>query len=683
MQALLLCSQAQQSGPHIGYVYPAGGKQDSTFDVVIGGQLLTGVTNVFVSGGGVQASIVDLIRPITGKELNDLRIKADELLARKAVVRNDFKALENFRSFKNAKSDKKDDIAEDKEIQELKKKYADAKWTSEDEKMLAEVRRKISGGIRRPENPSISEIATLRFTISPDASPGDREVRLATFRGLTNPMLFKIGVIPEYSEPAKKSIQQQRTLKDGQTGGFKVLKEKEDTRVTLPSVINGQILEGTVDRYRFEARKGMKLVIISSARELIPYIADAVPGWFQATLALYDASGNEVAYNDDFRFNPDPVLYYEIPADGEYVLAIKDSIYRGREDFVYRITVGEIPFITSIFPLGGSVGTTTKVELTGWNLPVNEITVDNNGKVPGIYPVSLYKNEKVSNFVPFAVDDLPECFEKEPDSQHRTAQAVTLPIIVNGQIDHPNDRDYFKFEGNAGDRIVAEVSARRLNSPLDAMLKFTDASGRQIAVNDDYEDKGSGLETHHADSYLTVTLPSAGTYFVEVVDTQHQGCPDYAYRLRISEPRPDFALRVTPSSVNLRAGGTVPVAVYAVRYDGFTNSIEIALKDAPAGFKLSASTISATQEQAWVTLTAPALAQKQPVELKFEGKSVINDKVVIHPAIPAEDMMQAFFYRHLVPSEEMLVGVGGSSGARLKKSPRKKTAGSSKSNPNK
>jgi hypothetical protein len=35
------------------------------------------------------------------------------------------------------------------------------------------------------------------------------------------------------------------------------------------------------------------------------------------------SSGNEVAYNDDFRFNPDPILYYEIPKEGDYVLEIR------------------------------------------------------------------------------------------------------------------------------------------------------------------------------------------------------------------------------------------------------------------------------------------------------------------------------------------------------------------------
>ena len=69
----------------------------------------------------------------------------------------------------------------------------------------------------------------------------------------------------------------------------------------------------------FIARKGQHLVVAVSARELIPYLADAVPGWFQATLALYDAKGKELAYDDDFRFHPDPVLLCEIPKDGDYV----------------------------------------------------------------------------------------------------------------------------------------------------------------------------------------------------------------------------------------------------------------------------------------------------------------------------------------------------------------------------
>ena len=60
---------------------------------------------------------------------------------------------------------------------------------------------------------------------------------------------------------------------------------------------------------------------------------------------------------------------YKIPEDGQYVIEIKDAIYRGRPDFVYRLAVGELPFVTSIFPLGGRAGTQTTVELRAGTCP--------------------------------------------------------------------------------------------------------------------------------------------------------------------------------------------------------------------------------------------------------------------------------------------------------------------------
>ena len=81
--------------------------------------------------------------------------------------------------------------------------------------------------------------------------------------------------------------------------------------------------------------------------------------------------------------------------------------------------------------------------------------------------------------------------------------------------------------------------------------------------------RAPGLQTHYADSYLRVTLPAAGSYYLYLGDAQHQGGPEYAYRLRLGPPRPDFALRVVPSSLTVRGGMSVPFTVYALRKDGF------------------------------------------------------------------------------------------------------------------
>ena len=94
--------------------------------------------------------------------------------------------------------------------------------------------------------------------------------------------------------------------------------------------------------------------------------------------------------------------------------------------------------------------------------------------------------------MPFALDTLPEVVEKEPNNDLATAQKVTLPVIINGRIDQPDDWDVFQFTGKSNETIVAEVYARRLDSPLDSVLKLTDATGKLLAFNDDREDLDAG-----------------------------------------------------------------------------------------------------------------------------------------------------------------------------------------------
>ena len=610
-------------GPTIGYVYPAGGRQGTTFEVELAGRFLDGVTDVVVSGEGIQATLIEHVKPLNGKQINLLRDRLKELQAKvKPPKKGKGKGGDEAETASEPEAEIDLETLE-KEMAEIKEKLANPKN-------------------RNRSNPQLSEDVILRVKVAADAEPGEREVRLKTAQGLSNPVAFYVGQLPEYSEKETKN-------------------KTEDTQVLseLPLVINGQIMPGDVDRFRLKLSKGTRLVTAASARELTPYLADAVPGWFQATLALYDADGEEVAYVDDYRFNPDPVLFYEIPSDGEYVLEIKDAIYRGREDFVYRITVGEMPFVTSIFPLGGKAGAETTLEMTGWNLPADELKLDAKDKEPGIVPVSLRRDKLVSNRVPFAVDTLPECMEKEGNNNHADAQKIMLPVIVNGRIDKPGDCDVFGFKGNAGDKVVSEVYARRLNSPLDSVLKLTNANGKQLVFNDDHEDKGAGLTTHHADSLLSTTLPADGFYYIHIGDAQTKGGEAYGYRLRISPPRPDFELRVVPSSINARAGSSVPITVYALRKDGFTGDITVTLKDAPKGFTLRGNRVPADKDQVNLALRVPVGPIKKALSLSLEGRAEIQGREVVRPAVPADDMQQAFIYRHLVCAEDLKVAVIG------------------------
>ncbi|HEY3331499.1 MAG TPA: PPC domain-containing protein [Capsulimonadaceae bacterium] len=620
LAAYPLVADAQQIG-HVGYAFPAGARQGATVSVTVGGQFLASAKSVYASGEGVKGTVTGYTQPIKMKEAKALFDQLELAYKRMRAdgVRVGYPSIDN--------------------LPALQRIAKEAGVSDADLQALIVFRRNQKDTKRQP-NMQIAEMVTVEVKVDEHASPGPRDLRLITATGLTNPVRFIVGRLPEFQEATKDDTSNE--LGD-----------------TLPVLINGQVLPGSVDHYTFRATKGMHLVVDMQAQSIIPYLADAVPGWFQGSIALFDPKGEQIAFADHNLFHQDPVFYVEIPADGKYRLDVRDALYRGREDFVYRVTIGETPYLTGIFPLGGPAAAKTDVALYGYNLPEPVIALSPTVN-PGVsLPISLTKGDATSNTQHFAVGRLPEVGEKEPNETLATAQPVTLPIVINGRTGKPRDADVYQFVGKAGDKVVAEVVARRLNSPLDSILVLSDAKGKVIATNDDTDDKGAGLVTHNADSYVSATLPAAGKYYVTVRNTESDGGPLYGYRLRISPPQPGFDLRIVPSAFSGRPNSTVTATVYAIRRDGFAGEITLALKDAPPAFSLGTNTIPAGADKATIQLKLPIATAGKPVRLSMEGTATIDGKPIAHPVVPAEDMMQAFAYRHLVPVDDLLALVIG------------------------
>ena len=76
--------QAPRRKPHIGYLYPAGGQQDSVFRITVGGQNLLGANKAYVSGQGVHAKVIQYYRPVRNIKQEQRR----ELLMRLKEVRD-------------------------------------------------------------------------------------------------------------------------------------------------------------------------------------------------------------------------------------------------------------------------------------------------------------------------------------------------------------------------------------------------------------------------------------------------------------------------------------------------------------------------------------------------------------------------------------------------------------------
>jgi hypothetical protein len=633
-----------QPRPYIGFVYPAGGQQGTTFQIRLGGQGWDDVSEVLVTGTGVAARITDNYRRLDNLEMQLLNEQAS------ALRRTTLSASNRTMLVQMDKESMLSDLATDSPTAKEITPEQSLKETARN--LLEKIEKRTYEYVPTPASAAIASLVLVEVTVAPDAEPGEREVRLVTPRGVSNPLVFYVGQVPEVTKKPMLTATQQVLGKESSALRKRPLGDEQE-QITIPCTVNGQIASGEIHRYHFQALKGQHLVATVLGRQLVPFIADAVPGWFQPVLALYDADGKEVAYDDRYRFKPDPTIFYEVPRDGEYVVAIHDSLYRGREDFVYRITVGELPFITSMFPLGGPVGGPPIPKIKGWNLEGTELTPVAADAGPGVHSLTAGRKGFVSNRVPFALDTLPEVMEQEPNNDQATAQKVTLPVIINGRIGKPDDWDVFEFTGKAGDTVVAEVRARRLDSPLDSVLKLTDGSGKLLAFNDDTEDLGAGINTHQADSYLMTKLPADGTYYVHIGDTARQGGDEYGYRLRLSAPQPDFELRVVPSSLSIRSNSSAPLAVYVMRKDGFTGPIKLSLKDPPPGFSAPPTTLAATQTVGRLNIKTTLLATKEPVTLSVVGSSKIGDQEVAREAVPAEDRMQAFLWRQLVPAKDL------------------------------
>jgi hypothetical protein len=145
---------------------------------------------------------------------------------------------------------------------------------------------------------------------------------------------------------------------------------------------------------------------------------------------------------------------------------------------------------------------------------------------PGVRALRVLTPIGPSDIAWFAVGQWPEVAEKEPNNSREQAQGIRFPVTVSGSVDPGEDVDVFRFNVAAGRTLVFEVQAARLGSALDSILSLEDASGREVALNEDF---------NGPDSLLAFTIPTTGDYFLRLRDLRYQGGGGYTYRLTMGE----------------------------------------------------------------------------------------------------------------------------------------------------
>src|SRR5262249_22250155 len=127
---------------------------------------------------------------------------------------------------------------------------------------------------------------------------------------------------------------------------------------------------------------------------------------------------------------------------------------------------------------------------------------------PGIYRLRLKAAMGTTNSIPFAVTPFTQTTESGRSESLDTAQEVSLPATITGNIGRRGEADYFRFEARAGHLIVFEAVAKAIGSRLNSVVTLFDAEGRRLAVSDDFNGQ--------ADSLLGYAFKEAGKYVVSI-----------------------------------------------------------------------------------------------------------------------------------------------------------------------
>ena len=343
----------------------------------------------------------------------------------------------------------------------------------------------------------------VTVTIAPDCRLGEHAFRVRTATGISEVRTFWVGALPvvEDVEPNSDFDKPQP--------------------IALNVTVHGVVTAEDQDYFVVECKKGQRLSVEVEAMRL-------GVTFFDPYVAILDAKRFELATGDDSPLTgQDGGCSIVVPADGKYIVQIRESAYGGNGACQYRLHIGNFPRPTAVVPAGGKPGEELEVTFLGDPAgPIKQkikVPADNGN---GQWRLHCQTAEGISaTGFKFRVVDLPNALETPNNGTPATASPGNAPGAFNGVIGAANETDYFKFSAKKGQVFDARCYARALGSPLDPVLYLGNAAGAATTGNDD-----SG----GPDSYFRFTVPADGDYTLWVHDHLKKGGADYFYRVELT-----------------------------------------------------------------------------------------------------------------------------------------------------
>jgi hypothetical protein len=450
--------------------------------------------------------------------------------------------------------------------------------------------------------------ATL--VVPPETAVGVYPVRVRTEDGISNPLLFSVGQLPQVAEAEDNG-----TVDTAQS-------------IPAPAVVEGQAAGNDVDFFKFPGKKGQRVVVDAQCAR--------IGSGVDPTIRLTTLSGAYVASADDTPgLLTDARLVATLPEDSDYLIELSDSRYQGGGRPIYRLVVGAVPVAEEVYPLGGRRGETLGLELRGGTLaapgvlvaastldasstltsvPIRAVAVTGPGGA-GEPPLD------VESLTPLLVGDIPEV--REPADPSAPPVRAAVPVALNGRIDPAGDEDRFVLAVTPGQKLRIEVDASDHGSALDGTLQILGAKGAVLANADDTAPppvKGKKATIASPDPSLDFTVP-AGVSEITLAfrDLESRGGTGFAYHIRVLAESAAFELALDDAQVSLPRGGTAAVGVSVVR-KGYNGPITLDVPRPPQGVKVRPGTIAEGQLVGSLTLTADPTADFGVAQLAVVGQ---------------------------------------------------------------
>ncbi len=367
----------------------------------------------------------------------------------------------------------------------------------------------------------------LTVQVAADCRLGEHAARVRTASGISELRTFYIGALPGHDEKEPNS--------DFATP------QKIDLNVTVTGVADNE----DVDNYIFEAKKGQRVTAEIEGMRLGTTV-------FDPCVAILDMKRFELSSSDDHALVwQDAVASVVIPADGTYVVQVRESSYAGNGGCVYRLHVGTFPRPTATVPGGGKIG--DEVEVTFIGDAAGEFK--QKFKLPAVAEsrFALFAQD-AGGIAPsaniFRLSEFGNVLETEPNNNHDQATRGELPIAFNGVVSQPGDVDHFRFPAKKGQVFDVHCYARRIRSPLDPVMTIFHAGGGGIVGNDD---------SAGPDSYFRFTAPEDKEYVISVSDHLGKGGANYSYRIEFTLVRPRLSLNIPKVAIFSQERQTIPV----------------------------------------------------------------------------------------------------------------------------